>query len=98
MSYFVECFAWCMLQVGGFSLVAATLYWLVRRRVTSSLAEPLVTSLAIVGALTLWSVSPWPQWDCSNWSAQHQRIGDSVRPSTDTIVPNDEPVLPDAIE
>jgi beta-lactamase regulating signal transducer with metallopeptidase domain len=59
---FAEAFAWCILQVTLFSFVAACLYGLVVRFRLGGGGTVLISSLAIVGLLTLLCVSPWPQW------------------------------------
>ena len=62
MTHFAEAFAWCMLQVTVFSLVAACLYGVVVRFRLGSASTVLISSLAMVGLLTLACAAPWPRW------------------------------------
>lgn len=68
MSYLTESFAWCVLQVTLFSVVATGLYLVVRRLRPGTGSAMLSSSLAIVGLLTLVCDSPWPRWDASRWT------------------------------
>ena len=62
MTHFAEAFAWCMLQVTVFSLAAACLYGVVVRFRLGSASIVLISSLAMVGLLTLACAAPWPRW------------------------------------
>ena len=62
MNYFAESFAWCAAQVTLFTVVASCLYGAARRLQGHANAALLGASLAIVGLLTLMSISPWPRW------------------------------------
>ena len=62
MNDLAESFAWCVAQVTLFTIVAACAYGIAKRRRTPGTGTLLVTSLGIVGLLTLLSISPWPRW------------------------------------
>jgi hypothetical protein len=63
MNTLVEAYAWCMLQVTLFTVVAGVAYFVARRFRARHLAEFLVVSLSLVGMLTTCTLSPWPRWD-----------------------------------
>lgn len=53
---------WCALQVTLFLLLAAPIYFLVRRRSPQAATFAAATSLAAVIALSALAASPWPRW------------------------------------
>jgi Zn-dependent protease with chaperone function len=68
MQILIESFAWCMLQVTLFALVAG-LADLTTRRLRSNLSAVLLAvSLAVIAVFTLMSVSPWPRWTAPQWA------------------------------
>ena len=57
--------AWCVLQVTLFCLVSAALYLVAKKIAVGVGAKMLAGSLALVLALTLLAISPWPRWQWS---------------------------------
>jgi beta-lactamase regulating signal transducer with metallopeptidase domain len=62
LNFISECFSWCMIQVTLFAVASLLVYGLVRRQGSHRNVLLLVASLAIVGAMTLTCLSPWPRW------------------------------------
>jgi beta-lactamase regulating signal transducer with metallopeptidase domain len=59
---FAEAFAWCMLQVTVFTCMVACLHLAAARWRWSGGTALLLSSLCIVGVLTILCISPWPRW------------------------------------
>ncbi len=83
MSYVAESFAWCMLQVTIFTAFVAAAYGILRRIRPGTSSALLAFSLAVVGLLTLASVSPWPRWRAATWDRPSPHTArDAATPAT----------------
>ena len=62
MTPFALALVWCMLHVSAFTLLALVVYFIARCRGPALAAWIATLALAVIGPLTVLSLSPWPNW------------------------------------
>ncbi|MCA9112731.1 MAG: hypothetical protein KDA52_22455, partial [Planctomycetaceae bacterium] len=89
MTSLVTPMLWCVLQVTIVALLAAVVYFVIKRVAPSSAGSVLLTGLTLAALLTVTMLSPWPSWRLAQSTETTSPVPPQVVPEPSASFPDD---------